>query len=96
MIIQLRSVLSIAQVLGGKIHTIDLGGQGTVRGLVDVLAAEYGDPLRRLMLQDREPAELLPYVKIYVNGRGVDFLEGLETGLQEGDDVLIMPQISGG
>ncbi|MDR0468416.1 MAG: MoaD family protein [Peptococcaceae bacterium] len=96
MILHLRSVLDIAQILGGKEHTVSLSEGATVCGLIDLLATKHGGPLREQILQSSEPMELIPQVKIYVNGRGIDFLEGLDTVLQDGDDIVIMPQISGG
>ena len=96
MMIKLRSVLNIAQVLGGKEYTVHVDDGATVQGVIGLLLVRYGEPLGALLLQNREPLELLPFVKIYVNGRGADFLDGLDTKLQEGDDVLLMPQISGG
>lgn len=94
--IQLRSVLDIAHLLGGKEHSIDVGDAAVVLDLIGLLIAKHGEPLRALMLQSDVATELLPHVKIYVNGRGIDFLAGLETVLHDGDDVVIMPQISGG
>ena len=88
--------MNIAQVLGGKEHTVDVDAETTVHELIGWLSLKYGEPLAALVLQSREPMELAPHVKIYINGRGIDFLDGLHTVLQEGDDVLFMPQISGG
>jgi molybdopterin converting factor small subunit len=38
----------------------------------------------------------LPYIRLMVNGRDIAFLNRLETELQEGDEVLILPPVSGG
>jgi len=37
-----------------------------------------------------------PYVHIMVNGQTIHYLEGMETQLKEGDEVLILPPVSGG
>ena len=94
--VHVRSVLSIASVLGGKEHNIDADDGAAVEDVIDFLIKKHGEPLKELLLRNDDPMELLPYVKIYVNGRGLDFLNGLETGLRDGDDVMLMPQISGG
>jgi molybdopterin synthase sulfur carrier subunit len=39
---------------------------------------------------------LLPYLRLMVNGRDIAFLDGMNTLLKEGDEVLIMPPVSGG
>lgn len=47
-------------------------------------------------LIDPESRGILPHIRIMVNGQTIDFLEGPDTQLQEGDEVLILPQVSGG
>jgi molybdopterin synthase sulfur carrier subunit len=39
---------------------------------------------------------VVPYVRIMVNGHAIQFLQGMETPLREGDEVLILPPASGG
>jgi molybdopterin synthase sulfur carrier subunit len=40
--------------------------------------------------------KLKPYVIVLKNGRHIQHLDGLETGLEEGDMVSIFPPIAGG
>ena len=47
-------------------------------------------------LFDPASGAVLPYVRIMVNGQTIEFLEGMETVLKEGDEVLILPPVSGG
>ena len=95
-VVKLRSVLDVAAVLGAKERVMDIPEDDTVRGLLMALCAGYGERLSALILQCQDPLELAPNVKVYVNGRGAVFLDGLDTVLHDGDDVLIMPQVSGG
>jgi molybdopterin converting factor small subunit len=46
----------------------------------------------------REPKgkALFPYIRIMVNGRDIAFLNRMDTVLQHGDEVLILPPVSGG
>lgn len=60
-----------------------------VRGLVGELEARY--PGLSARIRDEQGA-LRPHVKIFVNGENV----GLEDPLQDGDEVRILPSISGG
>jgi len=54
---------------------------------------------RKVGRQALPPASLirdgavLPYVRIMVNGQTIDYLEGIETPLKEGDEVLILPPV---
>jgi len=76
------------------------GGQSSV----DVQAMTVGDALAALDqqfpgLRDRlvEPdGRLRRFVSVFVNGKDVRTLQGLETPLQEGDEVGIVPAMAGG
>jgi molybdopterin converting factor small subunit len=43
-----------------------------------------------------EGERLRSFVNIYLNQEDVRYLEGEETGVQEGDTLLIIPSIAGG
>jgi len=94
--IKLRAVLDVAAALGGKEQSMEIPEGETLRGLLTILCDRRGERLSALLLQNRDPMELAPAVKVYINGRGAVFLHGLDTALSDGDDVVIMPQVSGG
>lgn len=48
------------------------------------------------IFEDREKPRLRERVKIMVNGRNIEFLDGLKTGLKDGDRVAVFPTIAGG
>jgi len=96
MIVHLRAVMDVASVLGGKEHVLDLPDGVALGGLVELLISRYGGRLGALLLTEGAQMELLPHMRIYVNGRGPEFLQGFDTILQDGDDVMIMPRLSGG
>ena len=43
-----------------------------------------------------EQKRLPPHIKIYVNGQEIGTLDGLETALNDGDNVAIIPATAGG
>ena len=43
-----------------------------------------------------EGGKIKEFYKIFVNGRDVEYLKGLETELRDGDEVAIFPPIAGG
>jgi molybdopterin converting factor small subunit len=55
---------------------------------VDVPAASLG--------RDSEQDRPLPKIRILVNGRDIGFLNGMETELRDGDEVLMLPLVGGG
>lgn len=52
-------------------------------------------PAMRERLRD-EQGELRRFVNLYVNGEDVRFLQGMETRLEAGDEVSILPAVAGG
>ncbi|MEN3048111.1 MAG: MoaD/ThiS family protein [Candidatus Caldarchaeales archaeon] len=65
---------------------------GTVREAVDRLVERFGPELRNRLLD--ESGRLRRFVNLYVNDAYVDPDE--DRRLSEGDEVLILPAVSGG
>ena len=64
----------------------------TVRELLDDLTARF-PALRRQLLEDEE---LAPFVNVYVEGEDVRTREGLETAVDDGSTVILLPAMAGG
>ena len=43
-----------------------------------------------------ESGEMRYFVNVYLNGEDVRFLEGLQTSINDGDEVSIVPAVAGG
>jgi sulfur-carrier protein len=93
--ITLHTILGMKQVVGQRQTEIDLPDGSTVQDLLAHMLGRWGDKLSPHLL---EPASglLLPHVRVMVNGQTIQFLQGLETPLNEGDEVLFLPLVSGG
>jgi molybdopterin synthase sulfur carrier subunit len=81
---QLRSATdgeSIAQVSGS-----------TVGEVLDSLYERYGELRSRIA----EDGGLRRFVNVYVGGEDIRFLAGLDTPVQDGDEVTILPAVAGG
>ncbi len=64
-----------------------------VRGLLDGLEARFAG-LKGLLRN--EQGEVHHHVNIYVNSEAIEALAGLGTSLKDGDEVSIIPALSGG
>ncbi len=66
---------------------------GTVAEALAALDAEYPGIRERICEPD---GRLRRFVSVFVNGRDVRSLQGLETPLRDGDEVGIIPAMAGG
>ena len=65
---------------------------GTVGEALDAVFAEH-ETLRERITED---GTLRRFVNVYVSGEDIRFKDGLETALDDGDEVTILPAVAGG
>ena len=75
---------------GGEREVLAEGG--TVRDLIDDLASRF-PALGARILQN---GGLAPFVNVYVEGEDVRTREGLETPVDDGSTVILLPAMAGG
>jgi MoaD family protein len=75
------------------------GGEGEV----EVQGATVGEALDAVFdahegLKDRitEGGDLRRFVNVYVSGEDIRFKDGLDTAIDDGDEVTILPAVAGG
>jgi len=86
-----------------KIPPVLRGSVGGAKEL-DASGSNVGEVLRSLSEQHpatesqlfSEDGELNRYVNVYLNDEDVRVLDGLETGVSDGDTVVILPAMAGG
>jgi MoaD family protein len=64
----------------------------TVGEALDAVYADHGDLRERIT----ESGELRRFVNVYVSGEDIRFQDGLETPVNDGDEVTILPAVAGG
>ncbi len=64
----------------------------TVRELLDDLISRFPG-LRSQLVEDEE---LAPFVNVYVEGEDVRMLDGLDTPVERGSTVILLPAMAGG
>ena len=93
--VTLHTILGIKDVIGQRLTEIEIPTGSTVGDFLRYIKKRWGDELAARLFHP-DSVEVLPYVRIMVNGQTIEFLEGMETPLKEGDEVLILPPASGG
>jgi len=84
----LRSVVG-----GSKEIEVQLDENSTIQEVLAQVVADYPD-LQKKVFSDRE--QLSAGVLVFVNGRSIRFLSGLDTRLHESDRLALFPPLAGG
>jgi molybdopterin synthase sulfur carrier subunit len=81
-------------VVGAGEITLNIKGAISVEEMLKEIAREL--PAFKHGLNDQKPEELRSNALILVNGREISVLDGLETKLKDGDDLVLVPIVHGG
>ncbi|MDH3443016.1 MAG: MoaD/ThiS family protein [Deltaproteobacteria bacterium] len=72
----------------------EVDAQGnTIRALMEDLEKNYPGIKERIC---DDSGKVRRFVNVYVNGDDIRFLQNIETGLKDGDNISIIPAIAGG
>jgi len=81
----------LARTTGEK--TLEVNGS-TVKEVLSLLTARYGEQFENKIYD--ESGKLRRFVNIYVNGKDIRFLGQLDSELDDGDEISIIPAVGGG
>ncbi|MEJ2101009.1 MAG: MoaD/ThiS family protein [Desulfobacterales bacterium] len=95
MTVKVRTILNLKKIIGSGEVTLSIPPASTLQDLVGIMIKRWGKKLATRMCEP-DSTRPLPYIRLMINGRDIAFLNRLETQLQEGDEVLILPPVSGG
>ena len=85
---------SIRDTIGRKIE-VDFPEGATVKDLLSRLVDRYGEKLKRQFFNPKT-GKPQPYIKVLLNGRDIDFPNGIDTKLNDGDVLALFPPVAGG
>jgi len=67
--------------------------EGTVRDVLAKLVQQYGAEFEKRIM---DKGEVRRFVNLYVNGEDIRHLAGLDSRVAKGDEISILPAVSGG
>ena len=80
------------QRLAGGAKNVRADG-GSVAGVIEDLERQYPGFKDRLCEDD---GSLRRFINIYVNGEDIRYSQGIDTAVKDGDELSIIPAVSGG
>jgi molybdopterin converting factor small subunit len=81
---------TLRSAVGGE-RRVEIAG-ATVGELLDNLTSQYPG----LKTQILEDGEIAPFVNVYIGGEDVRTLDGLETQVPAGAELILLPAMAGG
>ena len=93
--ITIRTIIGLKKILGREVIEFPLPEGTTVKALLALMVDQWGARLAAFF-SDAEDDGPLPKIRILVNGKDIGFLNGMETELRDGDEVLMLPLVGGG
>ena len=84
---------TLRQLVGEKEVEVRVDAGDTVRNVLEKLTAEYPAFRERLLDSDDN---LQGSITVFINGRSIELLDGLNSTIQESDQLAIFPLLAGG
>ena len=83
----------LREITGTREDDVKLPKGSTVGELLNELSRRYGSKFEEYIFDKRE---IKSYLIVLLNGRSINFLNGLETVLDENATVAVLPPAAGG
>ena len=95
--VTVRFFTVLREVTGNKEQTLILpeGKEVTVDDVLKTLSAQYGKRFTEYVY-DAETGEVKGFLQFFINGKSASTLKGLQTELDDGDVLAIVPPVGGG
>lgn len=93
--VKVHTILTFSEIIGARAVDITLPEPATVQTLLAKMVEIWGDALSPHLFEPGTD-RLLSHIVVMVNGRAIQFLDGVRTELKEGDEVLLFPPVAGG
>jgi molybdopterin synthase sulfur carrier subunit len=94
MAITVKFIGALRHVSGAGELALDSKGEISMRELISNITKEM--PALKRSLLDQQLEDPRPNALILVNGREISVLNGLETNLKDGDEIVLVPAVHGG
>jgi MoaD family protein len=83
----------LREFAGGRAEVTLTATPRTLGEALAALSRDYPGVAKRVL---DEQGQVRPHVNLFVQGEAVRFAEGLETRLEDGTEIAILPAVSGG
>ena len=93
--IKVYTIMELKKICGQREFELSVPRGSTVKDLLSLMINKWGDPLASHLYKPGTDS-VLSHIRLMVNGRSIEFLKGMETILQDGDEFQMLPLVAGG
>ena len=93
--IKVYTIMELKKICGQREFELPIPQGSTVKDLLSLMINKWGDPLATHLYKPGTDS-VLSHIRLMVNGRSIEFLKGMETVLQDGDEFQMLPLVAGG
>lgn len=90
---EIRLYATLRPIVGRSTVMLDTATGDTVRAMLDELVTRWPDLKPKLFTKD---ATLHPSIHVFINGRDMRYLGGLDMAIPAGAEICIFPPVGGG
>ena len=90
--IEIKFLTRFLEITGERTTQID--DVNNISDLIGMLIKKYGEEFKEILWDDK--GNLRDYLKVMLNGEDVRDIDGLDTLLKDGDQVVMFQTIAGG
>lgn len=93
--VKVYAIMELKKILGQRELEIFMPTGSTVKDLLSLMVNKWGESLSNHLFKTGT-SSLFPHIRLMVNGRSIEFLNGMDTVLQDGDEFSMLPLVAGG
>jgi len=93
MMVTVKFYATIKEVTGTPEVSVEMEW-GTISDVLNILADRYGKDFREIVFNKN--GQLSGNTKILLNGTYIDYIDGLDSSVSDGDAIYLFPAIGGG
>ena len=93
--IKVYTIMELKKICGQREFELSIPQGSRVKDLLSLMVNKWGDSLSTHLYKPGSDS-VLPHIRLMVNGRAIEFLRGMETVLQDGDEFQMLPLVAGG
>ena len=93
--VKVHTILGLKEIIGQREIEISVPEQSNLSDVLSHMVETWGEKLSSRLFEPGTD-QVSSHIRLMVNGRDMAFLNGMETVIQDGDEIFLFPPAFGG